>query len=173
MHVLLFQLLDRVPIERQLFGQVLDRGAATAPTDVVGEALRVERIVAEKVEPLALHGATSPAVDTPDLQLEIDAVIARRQIAHPPRASVVPTAVRSSADAAQRFFERRTSVTMRAFGSPKTPRTLRRARNPGKEYASVRRRARLRFLAIAKACQVFASYQDPENSHAMRVSRPS
>jgi hypothetical protein len=31
----------------------------------------------------------------------------------------------------------------------------------------------LRFLAIAKACQVFASYQDPENSHAMRVSRPS
>jgi len=60
--------------------------------------------VAEKVEPLALHGATSPAVHTPDLALQIDAVIARRQIAHPPRAAVVPTAVRSSADAAQRFL---------------------------------------------------------------------
>jgi hypothetical protein len=45
-------------------------------------------------------------------------VIARRQIAHLPRASVVPTAVRSSADAAQRFLSaaRRSSARPRAIG---------------------------------------------------------
>jgi hypothetical protein len=60
------------------FGQFLDRGAATASADdVVGEALGVGRIVGEKVEPFRLHGATSPAVDTSNLQLQINAMIAR------------------------------------------------------------------------------------------------
>ena len=60
-HVLLVQRLDRIPVQVQLLGDILDRGAATAPADVVGKPLRVERVVAEKVEPLALHGPAVPA----------------------------------------------------------------------------------------------------------------
>jgi hypothetical protein len=60
--------------------------------------------------------------------------------------------MRSAAFLADRFFERRTSMTTRAFGSPKTPRTSSCGRKPANRYAS-RRRLRLREVAIAKSCQ--------------------
>lgn len=166
-HVLLLQFLDRMPVERELLGHVLDRRAAAAPADVIGESLRVKRVVGEPVQPLALHSAARPAIDAPDGKLEVHPRVARRQIANPARMPVVPAVVRASTHSAPCFFERRTSVTMRAFGSPKMPRTLARGRNPGKAYASTRRRARLRDLAIAQACQVFGTRQCVENPARM------
>jgi hypothetical protein len=57
------------------------------------------------------------------------------------------------------FFERRVSVMMRAIGSPKTPRTVGWGRKPGKTYASVSRRDRLRERAIGQSCQISGGSQ--------------
>jgi hypothetical protein len=45
-------------------------------------------------------------------------------------------------------------VTMRTFGSPKTPRTTGSARNPSNEYVSQIRRRRFDLLAIHHLCQI-------------------
>jgi hypothetical protein len=42
-------------------------GTSGARTDIIGKALGVERIVRQKVEPLALHLATVTAVEAPHL----------------------------------------------------------------------------------------------------------
>jgi hypothetical protein len=47
--------------------------------------------------------------------------------------------VHAPAHTAGRFFERRTSVTTRASGSPKTPLISSSGRKPAKRYASRRR----------------------------------
>ena len=65
-----------------------------------------------------------------------------------PRAPVVPPRVNSAATAADRFFECRTRVMTRAFGSPNTPRTVGCGRNPSNAYASHSRRCRFVELAI-------------------------
>ena len=62
LHVLLLQRLDRIPVKPQLLGNVLDRGLSTAPADIVGKALRIERIVCQKIEPLALHLAATAGI---------------------------------------------------------------------------------------------------------------
>ena len=88
-HVLLVQFLDRVPVELEFLGNVLDRGRATAPPHVVGKALGVKRVVGQKLQSLALHFAATPALDSAHLEIEIDAHVAARQIANlPPRAVV-------------------------------------------------------------------------------------
>jgi hypothetical protein len=53
LHVLHLQRLDRVPVERQFLRHVLDRRLPATPPDKIGEALGVERIVRQKVEPLS------------------------------------------------------------------------------------------------------------------------
>jgi hypothetical protein len=58
---------------------------------------------------------------------------------------------------ANRFFERRFSVTMRTFGSPNTPRTIGSARNPSNEYVSQIRRARFDVFAIHNSCQILGA----------------
>jgi len=50
--------------------------------------------------------------------------------------------MQGSALGAACFFERRFSLTMRAFGSPKMPRTVPSGRKPGNAYASHSRRFR-------------------------------
>lgn len=49
----------------------------------------------------------------------------------------------------------------RAFGSPKTPRTLSNGRKPANRYASSRR-LRLSEVAIAKSCQIPRRHQSTE-----------
>jgi hypothetical protein len=49
---------------------------------------------------------------------------------------------------AGRFFERRTRVMTRAFGSPKIPRTVGCGRKPGKAYPSHSHRFRFDRVAI-------------------------
>jgi hypothetical protein len=127
----------------------------------MGKALGIERVVGEECELLALHGAAALALHAPHLELEVDARIAAGQIPRAPQAPVVPAPVRSSAAAAERFFERRIRVMTRAFGSPNTPRTVLSGRNPGKAYASHSRRCRFAELAIGKSSQFRAAQKTP------------
>ena len=152
-HVLLVELLDRLPIEAQLLGDILDRRDAAAPADEGGKPLGVKRIVGQELQPLPPHLAARSAKDAPDLELKIDARVAARQIAHAPHRAIVPAAMQRSAVGAARFFERRFSLTMRAFGSPKMPRTVPSGRKPGNAYASHSRRFRLPAAAIENPVQ--------------------
>ena len=172
-HVLLLQRLDRVPVEVELLGNVLDRGLTAAPAHVVGKALGIERVVGQEVQPLALHVPATLAPHAPHLELQVDARVATRQIANAPRASVVPARVRSTAAAAERFFERRTRVMTRAFGSPNTPRTVGCGRNPGKAYASHSRRCRFAELAIRKSSQFRATPETSSFTRAMLDLSPN
>ena len=115
-----------------------------------GKALRIERVVRQEIEPLALHLAATAASHPSDLNLQEDARVAARQIANLPYTPAVPTRMNSPAAPANRFFARRASVMMRAFGSPKTPRTVGWGRKPGNVYMSHRRRCRFDELAIGK-----------------------
>jgi hypothetical protein len=147
-HVTLFQRLDRIPVKVEFLGNVLDRCLPAAPAHVMGEALGIERVVRQELQPLALHAPATSARHAPYLELQVDARVATGEIAHAPHASVVPARVHSTTAAARRFFERRTRVMTRAFGSPKTPRTVGCGRNPGNAYASHSRRWRFAELAI-------------------------
>jgi hypothetical protein len=167
-HVLLLRRLDRIPVELELLGDVLDRRLPTAPADVMGEALRIKRVVSQEIELLALHLAATAASHPPDLDLKEDARVAARQIANSPYPPVVPPRMNRSATSANRFFARRVSVTMRAFGSPNTPRTSRFGRKPGNANASNRRRGRFARLAMPKACQIRMSPDTPESQCPQR-----
>src|SRR5690606_35681559 len=89
-HVLLLELLDRMPGEVQLLGDVLDGARAAAPANVEGKALGVTGIVGQQFEPLALHGATVAAVNAPHFQAQVDAQVRAREVAHPAPGAVVP-----------------------------------------------------------------------------------
>jgi len=104
LHVLLFQRLDRIPVEVEFLGNILDRARAAAPPHVMRKALGIERVVGQEIEPLALHLAAASALHAPNLDLEIDARIAAGQIANLARAPVVPDPVRPTAAAAERFL---------------------------------------------------------------------
>jgi hypothetical protein len=168
-HVVNLQPLDCLPVQAQLLGDVPDRATSTAPAHVQGEALGVQRVLDQEVQPLALHRATLPAIDPTHLQLEIDAVIGAGQIPYPPLPSVVPAAMGRSAGAADRFFPRRTRVMSRALGSPNIPWTRCSGRKPGKVYASANRR-RLTDLAIRPSCQLSACSQRASNPMKIGLS---
>jgi hypothetical protein len=139
-HVLLVQLLDGVPIQMQFFGDIADRRAAATAADVKSKSLGVERVVRQELQALTLHLAALTAPDAPHLELQEDPQIAGCKIANAPNFAIVPAEVLSSARPARRFFERRTSVTTRACGSPNTPRRSSTGRKPGNRYASSNRR---------------------------------
>jgi hypothetical protein len=67
--------------------------------------------------------------------------------------AIVEAAVDAAAHATGRFFERRTSVTIRTPGSPKMPTTVGRGRKPGNRYESERRRRALGYR-IRQSCHV-------------------
>ena len=146
-HVLLVELLDRVPVQLQLFCNIADRRAAAAPADIKRKPLSVERIVRQEFQSLALHLAAMPAPDAPHLELQKYAQAAGRKIPNAPKLAIVPSGMLSPAYAATGFFERRTSVTIRACRSPNTPRTCSSGRKPANRYASRNRR---RFAAVTK-----------------------
>jgi hypothetical protein len=131
-HVLHLQRLDRVPVEPELVRDALHRRLPAAAADVESKALRVKWVVGEELQLFAFHGAAAPAIDAPDLELQVDARVAAGEVAHPPRTPVVPARMHATAAATDRFFGRRTRVITRALGSPNTPRTAACGRNPGK-----------------------------------------
>jgi len=168
-HVLLLQRLDRVPVEMQLLGHVLDRRLPATPAHVKGEALGVQRIVGQEVKRLPLHLAAGLAMNAPDFEVQVNTGIGTGQVAYPAYLPIVPTAVPPATGATSCFFERRARVITRAFGSPKTPLTFVWGRNPGKVYAS-RRRLRLRGVVIRKACQFSSLRQPSENLYRPALS---
>jgi hypothetical protein len=141
-HILLVQVLDRLPIQIQFFGDGLDGRVSTASADVICEPFRVERIVRQPIQLFALHAAVR-ATHAPDLELQIDLQQAAGQIARHPRASIVKAARQRSTLAAGCFFRRRRRQTIRAFGAPKIPCTSANGTKPAKRYAS--RNCRLPF----------------------------
>src|SRR5712671_50578 len=148
LHVLHLQRLDSVPVELQLLGNVRDRRLPATASDKIRKALGVQRIICQKVELLSLHLAAAATIHAPHLQLKQYSPLAARQITHLPDFTVVPTHLDVATTPASRFFERRFRVTMRTFGSPKTPRTTGSARNPSNEYVSQIRLKRFDLLAI-------------------------
>jgi hypothetical protein len=153
---------------------ILHRGRSTTPTDIVGKALRVMRVVGQERESLPFHLATAAASDPPCLEFEIDPGIPVGQIACSPCRPVVPAVMRRPARATGRSFERRTSVMPRALRSPNTPRSIARGRNPGNRYPSDRR---LGFdeVGIRTSCQLSASLNSTGAQHprAFQADRPS
>src|SRR5215475_3624863 len=76
-----------------------------------------------------------------------------RQVANlPPRRSYHPVWIRPQHR--KSFFERRSRRTIRAFGSPNTPRTVALARKSANEYPSDRRRCRFPDSAIAQRAKI-------------------
>ena len=129
--VRLLQVLDRRPVQMQLLGHVLARCARATPTHVVGQALRVLRVVGQEGKPRALPLTTASASDTPPRACEIAARVSVGQIAGTTNGAVVPALRHRAARSARRFVEWPTSVMTRALRSPHTPRNVTSGRTPG------------------------------------------
>jgi hypothetical protein len=140
---LFIELLDGVPMQVELLGNILDRCLAAPPTDKIGKALGVQRIVGQKLKPLALHFATKPAKNASYFKLEKYPRVAAGEIAHATDRAIVPAVMQASATTAASFFERLLSLMTRALGSPKMPRTVASGRKSGNAYASHNRRFHL------------------------------
>ena len=128
------------PVQAQLSDDVRDCAASAAPAHIQGEALRVQRILEEKIQLLALHCPAPPAVDPTYLLIEANALTGAGQILHPTAPAVVATAMHCAIGSADRFVSRRTWVTSRAPGSPNNPWTRCKGRKPGNRYSSANRR---------------------------------
>ncbi len=129
-HVAHLQTLDRLPIEIHLLGDVLDRAGAAAATDIAGKTLRVQRVLQQELQPLALHLPAPTAVDPPHFQVQVNPVRTARQIPNPSPRTVVPGPVSHATCAADSFFLPPTRVTNRARGSPNRPCTFALRRSP-------------------------------------------
>jgi len=79
--VLFFQGVDRLAVQTQLPGDILDGGGTATLANVKGKPLCVERAVGQKGKLLLFHLAAPSAQNTPDLQLEIDPRVAAGKIA--------------------------------------------------------------------------------------------
>jgi hypothetical protein len=125
--------------------------------------LGVKWIVRQKIELLAFHLAAKLAKNAPHIEFEIDPRVAAGQIADAAHRAIVPAPVQASTTTAQRFFDRRVSLIMRALRSPNMPRTVPSGRKPGNAYASHNRRCRFAGAAIKIA---------PDFEHASTCSKP-
>jgi methylmalonyl-CoA mutase len=131
-------------------------------------ALREGAASRQKVQPFAFHAATMAAGDAPHLELQNNPQSGAGQVANPTHPAVVPTRLNPPATATDRFFERRSRLTIRTFGSPNTPRTVSFARKPANEYPSDRRRRRVAVLAIPH----HARFQHPSKRLKPNARRP-
>jgi hypothetical protein len=168
-HVLHVERLHSVPVESQFVGDVFHSALPATASDVIREPLGVGRIVGQERQPLALHAATTPARDAPNLHLQMDVPDAPGEIAHQPNAPVVPAPVHEPAAAADRFFERRSRLSTRTCGSPSTSRTVLCARNPGKEYMAASRWGVIGGSLIREPCQESGPAGTPESSYPQCV----
>src|SRR6202171_3380212 len=153
-HVLLLQRLDRIPVELELLGAIPDRCLPAAAADIERKAFGEVRVVHQKIQPFALHGAATAACDAPHFEFQNNPKSRARQVANLPHPPVVPAVPDPPATDAKRFFERRSRCTIRRSGSPNTPRTVAFARKPANEYSSDRRRSRFPDLAIAQHAKI-------------------
>ena len=122
--VLLFQNVDRLVVQMQLLGNILDRRSTATFAHVIGKSPGVERIVGQEDKLLLLHLAAPSARNTPDLQFEGDTRVATGEIADQAELAVVESPVCRTTPSADRFFCRRVRRMTRALGSPKIPDTV-------------------------------------------------
>src|SRR5258708_15682 len=153
-HVLHLQCLDRLPVQLEFLGDIADRCLPAAAADIERKAFGEVRIVRQKVQPFALHGAAVAARDATHFEFENNPKSCARQVANLPHPPIVPAVVDPPTTAANRFFERRSSRTIRTSGSPNTPRTLAFARKHANEYPSDRRRRRFADWAISQHAKI-------------------
>jgi hypothetical protein len=112
--------------------------------------------------PAGSGGRRSSRFTAPQRRLATRRTSSSRTIRNPPQGKSRTCRTRRSyhprldpsATIANRFFERRSRRTMRAFGSPNTPPTVARARKPANEYPSDRRHCRFPDSAIAQRAKI-------------------
>src|ERR1700756_3281429 len=153
-HVLHLQRLDRVPVKLEFLGDIADRCLAAAAADIERKAFGEVRIVRQKIQPFALHGAAAAACDAPHFEFQNNPKSCARQVADLPYPPIVPARLDPSAPVAHRFFERRSRCAIRTFGSPNTPRTVALARKPANEYPSDRCRRLFPDSTIAQRAKI-------------------
>jgi len=137
-------------------GEISNRRSPTTATDEESKSLGVERILGQPRQFFLLHLAATPAPNTPHFDLEKNARVGTGKVAHEAQLVVVERTVGRAADTANRFFPRRESRTMRAFGSPRTPGMVDWGRKPGNRYAS----CSLLSERIHESCHVFPGRKD-------------
>src|SRR5262245_8028400 len=168
-HVLLLQLLDRVPVQPQFLGHRLNRCRPAPPAHVPGKALGVQGVVGQPRQFLLFHLAAALAVHPPDLHLQVDPRVSTGQVPYPAHLVIVERPLATPTGATDGFFPRRWSRRIRTLGSPKTPRTVALGRKPGKRYVSSSRRS----FRIRESCQIFSrlkSYRSLVQSHFRALS---
>src|SRR5216684_3166688 len=153
-HVLHFQCLDRLPVQLEFLGDIADRCLPAAAADIERKAFGEVRIVRQKIQPFALHGAAIATRDAPHFEFQNNPKSCARQVANLPHPPVVPAVADPPAPAANRFFERRLSRKIRTSGSPNTPRRGSFARKPANEYPSDRRRCRFPDSTISQHVKI-------------------
>ena len=131
-HVLLFQSIDRLAVQMQLPGDILDRRGAATLANVKGKPLGVERIVGQEDKLLLLHLAAPSAQNTPNLQFEVDTRVAAGEVSDQTELAVVEGPVCRTASSTDCFFCRRVNRMTRPLESPKIPDTLCWGVNGGK-----------------------------------------
>lgn len=103
-HVLLIQLLDCLPIQMQFLGNIGDRRGSAAFADIQSKALRVERIVRQKVEPFLSHFLASATLDAAQFDLKIHPRVTAGKITNTASLAVVKTRRRTTTQRADSFF---------------------------------------------------------------------
>jgi hypothetical protein len=155
LHVLLVQSFDRMPVQPQLPGHRLQAHLPAAPPHKKGEAFRVERVVGYPVQPFPLHLATTPALDSPNLDFQINPAIATGQVPDGSTDPIIEPALTPPTTPTGRFFCRRSSTITLALGSRHIPFKVAQGRNPGYRYSSSNRRR----FGIRASCQVSSQLQ--------------
>ena len=155
LHVLLVQGLHRMPIQLQLFRDILHRHPPTLPPHIDPKPLRVKGIVRKPTHLLLLHFPTLPALDSPHHYLQIDPGVSTGQVPYPTHLLVVIASVNRAATPTYRFFCVRSSWITLARGSPNTPRISALGRYPGNRYTSNNRLC----FPISLSCKVSYSIE--------------
>ena len=112
-HIDFIQLFDGMPIEMHPPRHVLDRHRTAQSTDLHGKSQGVIWVVRQEVEFFVLHAACF-AFHAVHVKIEINVSVSASKIARAPPAFIVKAATNFLAPTANRFFERRSSVTTKA-----------------------------------------------------------
>jgi len=135
-HVLLFQRLDRLPVQMQFFGNIRYRGVPTPAAHIKPKAFGIKRRLRQPFESFLLHRPAPAAKHPANFQIQEDTRIPAGQVPDFSGLSTVESGMGQSTGSAYCFFPLRTRWMTRAFGSPKIPVTVDSGRNPGNRYVS-------------------------------------
>ncbi len=89
LHVQLVEVLHRAMVQALHLGDYLIRHVAAQLAHMQGKALGVARILCQPIEVLYMHAIAPRTVDTPALELQVDAQPSHREIAHTAGAFIV------------------------------------------------------------------------------------